>query len=136
MSRTIIIVAAAVGLLAAPDPATAREDGPSAAIRRAMAERGPIVTDADRAAIRAKCGMPASAELKSINFNNGGLRCPDGRTVRDEETAAMGKRIGDRARATARAALDDLKVKAAIAHYTSERTQAALERVRARRLVD
>jgi hypothetical protein len=133
MSLIFALLATAVSLPAHPEHVRSREDGPGAAIRRAMAERGPIVTDGDRAAIRAKCGMPADAELKSINFTDGGLRCPDGRMVRDEETTAMGKRIGERARATARAAMDDPQVKAALARHIDAKTHAALARIRARR---
>lgn len=104
-----------------------------ATIRRALAEQGEIVTAADRRTVAAKCGLPADRAPTDIVINDGGLRCPDGRVVRDAETRALGDRIGARAGAVADAALRKPEVMAAISAYADEAAVKALKRLRERR---
>lgn len=120
----LILVAAILAQAAQP------VEEPGRAVRRAMAGQGPIVRPADRATIRAKCGLAADADADhDINFTDGGLRCPDGRVVRDAETQAMSARISARARAHVRAAMSSPSVRAAIARYSDAKTREALARL-------
>jgi hypothetical protein len=118
-------------LLVASAAAASAQPEPGAAIRRAMAAQGPIVSAQDRATIRVKCGLTTDEEAeRDINFRDGALSCPDGRVVRDAETAALGERIGARASAHARAALSDPAVVAAIDAYADRKSREAIRRLR------
>lgn len=101
-------------------------------LHAAMKAEGPIVTDADKARMRAKCGLPADAAFHNVHFEKGGLHCPNGQVVRDDETRAMSDRISKRARRVADAALRRAEVATARAELIRAKTAEAMRRVHAR----
>lgn len=128
----IALAAPALAVAAAADRSA--EKRLDTAIGNAMAEQGDIVTLADRRAIAAKCGLSSEAALpNSINFNGGGLHCPDGRIVKDDETRALSSRISARANAYVAAVMKKAEVSAAIAAVASEETAKALRDLRSTR---
>ena len=130
MRRPLITIA----MLAPSAPVIAGDTPLGDTIHRAIRAQGPMITADEYALIRRKCGLPVGSEpVRNLNMTNGALECPDGRSVKDGETVAMSDRIGKRANAYAHAALDRPEVKAAIARYTDEKTQAALRRLPGRR---
>lgn len=125
---TAILMASA---MLVPAAARAEEhDRVGTVVRKAMHEGEPIVTDADRAMIRAKCGLPAGAEVNNINFNEGALKCQDGRTVKDAETQEMSHRIAQRARAKVDAVMSRPDVRAAMSGETQARAREAMAHAR------
>jgi hypothetical protein len=104
----------------------------SQSVRAAMKAEGPIVTDADKRQMRAKCGLPADAEFRNTHFEDGGLHCPNGQVVRDAETRALSQRISDRARHVAHAALQRADVARARAELARAKAAEAVRRVHAR----
>ena len=131
--RLLVVFIACLFVVVQTAPANARPEHPGAAVHRAMARQGPIITPQEHAMMRAKCGLPAgTAPLRNTRLENGALECPNGRTVRDDETVAMSRRIGKRAHAYADAAVNNPDVKRAIALYADEKTREALRRVHRR----
>ncbi|MES2755620.1 MAG: hypothetical protein V4659_13270 [Pseudomonadota bacterium] len=92
-----------------------------------------IVTPADQAAINAKCRLPAGTRTPdSVTFSTGGLRCPDGRVVRDAETRALGSRIEARARAHVAAVMARPGVAVAVEATADKASRDAIRKLRAR----
>ncbi len=120
-------------LLAAPaaahDPAERKFNR---TVHAAIEAEGPIVTAADKAQMRAKCGVPADAEFRDTRFEDGGLHCPNGQVVRDAETRAMSDRISKRAKRVAHAALQRAEVATARAELVRAKTAEAMRRAHAR----
>lgn len=124
-----------LSLLLLAVPATAHDPAErkfNHAVHAAIAAEGPIVTAADKTQMRAKCGLPADAELRNTRFEDGGLHCPNGQVVRDADTRAMSDRISKRARRVAHSALQRAEVVTARAELVRTKTAEAMRRAHAR----
>lgn len=129
----VIYLLLALTVVASPSPTPAQDAGHrlGATIRRALADRGEIVTAADHRAIAAKCSLPRdAAPSKNVSFTNGALLCPDGRVVRDGETRAMADRIAARAKAKVAAVMKQPQVIAAVEAVADGASLRALRELR------
>lgn len=131
IAYTMILSIAAIAAL----PAGANEAADkklSAAVDRALAAQGPIVTAEDRALIARKCGYSAEeAKGERVHINNDVLICANGKRVAaDDETRAMSERISTRANRHAERALKSAEVALATAEVKREATERALKEVR------
>jgi hypothetical protein len=120
---SLLVAASAAGLGAAD----ARPGAAAAAIERAFDEEGPILSQADQAMIRAKCGSGASRN-SGIQFNGGALVCSNGRRVDDPETRALAARIDIRVKAHLDRAMRRPEVAAALNGEVDAHVRAALRR--------
>lgn len=132
-AKTLAAIAFAGAMLTSGSAAHAQDhDRVSRVVHKAMDEGEPIVTPADHAMIRAKCGYTSEeAERDNTNFNNGALTCSNGRVVKDAETEAMSRRIAARAQAKVQAVMSSPEVRAAINGEAAARAREAIRRVRA-----
>ena len=104
-----------------------------AAVSAAMRDGEPIVTDSDNAMIRAKCGYTAEeARRRNVSFNDGALKCGNGRVVKDAQTEEMSRRISARATAKVKAVMARPDVRAAINGEATARAREAVRRVQVR----
>lgn len=131
--KTLAAIAFAGGILTSATAAHAQDsDRIGRVIHKAMDEGEPIVTPADHAMIRAKCGYTAEqAERDNTNFNDGALKCSNGRVVKDAETVAMSRRIAARAKAKVDEVMSRPEVRAAISGEAAARANEAVRRVQA-----
>jgi len=120
MFLAMLAISLSAGALPVRDP-----DSIGAAIAEAGKGANEIVTPADRALMRAKCGETSD---HSINFKNKALVCPDGRRIEDAETRAMSERISARATAYVDRVMNDPKVRRAIDGTAQREAAAALRR--------
>jgi hypothetical protein len=98
----VILAGVATGLsLASPGIAqTDRGEPLGSTISAAIEAEGPMITDAERALIRERCGyLKGRWDGRSVMSRGGVLHCADGRQVDDPEVRAIVERIGERARA-------------------------------------
>jgi hypothetical protein len=128
----IVIIAAAItgGVVTIGTPSAAQTRDLGRRINQAIKAEGPVLTDADRALIREKCGYRGGEwKDESIHVHNGVLHCSNGRQVDDPEVRAMMKRVGERARAHVERVMRRPEIKAAISGEASARAREAVRRM-------
>jgi len=130
-SGTIRIVAAsglalAVAAMGLASPSLAKPDhnGVGRVVAEAIEREGPMITDAERATIRAKCG--GGEEGDSITSRDGVLICKNGRRVDDPEVRAIVARVGDRAAAHVASVMARPQVRQALSGEALRAARAAL----------
>jgi hypothetical protein len=121
---SLLVAASAAGGFAAADasPGAAAE-----AIERAFDEEGPILSQPDRAMIRAKCGSGARSDT-GVQFNGGAPVCSNGRRVDDPEVRALAASIERRVKTHLDRAMRRPEVKAALNGEVDAHVRAALRR--------
>lgn len=119
----LALVIAAIGLaspsLASPDLA--------GMVAEAAGPEGPMITDAERATIRARCGGGEDGD--SITSRDGVLICKNGRRIDDPEVRAIVARAGERATAHVAAVMGRPEVAAAIRGGALDAARVSLARV-------
>lgn len=129
------LVAAGAVLLAGSAAATADGAGGGDSLGRkidhAIREQGPLITADEQALIRAKCGYRAGEwDGDSIQIDEDGLRCANGRRVNDPQVRAMGKAIGKRVSVYVGKVMKRPDIQAAISGEAQRASEAAMHRFR------
>lgn len=86
-----------------------------------------MITDAERATIRAKCGGGEGGD--SITSRDGILICKNGRRIDDPEVRAIVTRVGDRAAAHVASVMAKPEVRQALSGEALRAARAALRDV-------
>lgn len=125
------LTAIGVAGLALSTPGFAQRDGNvGEVVTQALAKEGKIITPAEEARIREKCGDTASGRQGiSLHSHDGVLVCDNGKVVNDPETRAIVGRITDRANRKVKAVMNDPKVVAAIDGEATRAAEAALGKI-------
>jgi hypothetical protein len=125
------VMAAGIG---AASPGIAQRDGGERlgrSIAAAIEADGPIVTDAEKALIRERCGYAEGEwDGRSLMSRGGELVCGNGRRVDDPEVRAAVERIGERARARVDAVMNRPEVRRALSGEIQAEVRERMERLR------
>ncbi|PWG01461.1 M56 family metallopeptidase [Sphingosinicella humi] len=124
---------AAVGILAAGGLALSspgfaqRDDDVGEVVVQAMERDGALITPAEEAAIREKCGEAATGSHGiSLRGRDGALVCENGKVVDDPEARAIVGRVTERARTRVETVMNDPAVVAAIDGEATRAAEAAV----------
>ena len=116
----------AAGGLALSSPGFAQRDEVGEVVVAAVEKDGPMITAAEQATIREKCGEGAPAQGGiALRGRDGVLLCDNGNAVDDPDVRAIVATVTERARTRVASAMAQPEVVAAIEGRAAERAQAA-----------